>query len=211
MQKREIDLKTNFLWMEDQNQLFLHWKSFMLTLNGAVQLGRYTRSPMPSPWLQSVFIRPIRIQCLTFIRGGLKDISKERTFLRAADSHYVKGTQAWNFFLTFFAETETIWSQGPVTRDFWKSCSIRPRYSTFKHFRVCSASDEIRSAYAQCAMKFVPRMLSINLHVKTVHILPLAEHTRKFIPRMLSVRWNHYLVCSICDKIFPRMLSIRML
>jgi hypothetical protein len=22
------------------------------------------------------------------------------------------------FFLTFFAETETIWSQGPVTRDF---------------------------------------------------------------------------------------------
>jgi hypothetical protein len=29
-----------------------------------------------------------------------------------------KGTQAWNFFITFFAETETIWSQGPVTRDF---------------------------------------------------------------------------------------------
>ncbi len=25
------------------------------------------------------------------------------------------------FFLTFFAETETIWSQGPVTRDFLKS------------------------------------------------------------------------------------------
>ena len=34
------------------------------------------------------------------------------------------------FFLTFFAETETLWSQGPVTRDFWKSYSIRPRYST---------------------------------------------------------------------------------
>ncbi len=29
-----------------------------------------------------------------------------------------KGTQAWNFFFTFFAETETIWPQGPVTRDF---------------------------------------------------------------------------------------------
>jgi hypothetical protein len=26
--------------------------------------------------------------------------------------------------------------------------SIRPRYSTFKHFRVSSASDEIVSAYA---------------------------------------------------------------
>jgi hypothetical protein len=55
-------------------------------------------------------------------------------------------------------------------------------------FRVCSASDEIRSAYAQCAMKFVPRMLSMDVHVKTVLILPLAEHARKFVPRMLNVR-----------------------
>jgi hypothetical protein len=31
---------------------------------------------------------------------------------------------------------------------------------TFKHFRACSASDEIRSAYAQPAMKYVLRMLS---------------------------------------------------
>jgi hypothetical protein len=50
------------------------------------------------------------------------------------------------------------------------------------------ASDEIRSAYAQCRIKFVPRMLSMDLQVKTVHILPLAEHARKFVPRMLSVR-----------------------
>jgi hypothetical protein len=53
------------------------------------------------------------------------------------------------FFLNLFAETETLWSQGPVTQDFWKSYSIRPRYSTFNHFRVCSASDEIHSTYAQ--------------------------------------------------------------
>ncbi len=53
----------------------------------------------------------------------------------------LKGTQAWNVF--FFTETETLWSQGPVTRDFWKSYSIRPRYSTFKHFRVCSASEKM--------------------------------------------------------------------
>jgi hypothetical protein len=46
----------------------------------------------------------------------------------------------------------------------------------------------IRWAYAQCAIKFVPRMLRMYLHVKTVHILPLAEHARKFVPRMLSVR-----------------------
>jgi hypothetical protein len=34
------------------------------------------------------------------------------------------------FFLTFFAETETICSQGPVTRDFLKSYSNWQRYST---------------------------------------------------------------------------------
>jgi hypothetical protein len=54
------------------------------------------------------------------------------------------------FFMNFFAETKTLWSQGPVTRDFLKSYSIRPRYSTFKHFRVCSASE------------FVGRMLSVR-------------------------------------------------
>ncbi len=45
-----------------------------------------------------------------------------------------------------------------------KSYSIRPRYSTFKHFRVWSASDEIRSAYAQCALKFIPLMLTMDVH-----------------------------------------------
>ena len=49
------------------------------------------------------------------------------------------------FLNTFFAETETIWSQGPVTRDFKKSYSNWQRYSTFKHFRACSACDEIGS------------------------------------------------------------------
>ncbi len=68
-------------------------------------------------------------------------------------------------------------------------------------FRVCSASNEICSAYAQCAMKFVPRMLSMDVHVKIVHILPLAEHAWKFVPRMLTVRWNRFLICSVCDKI----------
>ncbi len=42
--------------------------------------------------------------------------------------------------MKFFAETESLWSRGPVTRNFWKPYSIRPRYSTFKHFRVCSVS-----------------------------------------------------------------------
>jgi hypothetical protein len=71
----------------------------------------------------------------------------------------------------------------------------------WNRFPVCSACDEISSPYAQCAIKFVPRMLSINCTCKTVHILPLAEHARKFVPRMLSMRWNRFRVCSACDKI----------
>ncbi len=52
------------------------------------------------------------------------------------------------YFFDFFAATETLWFQGPVTRDFWKSCSIRPRLLNL-------------SSYAQPAMmKCVPRMLS---------------------------------------------------
>jgi hypothetical protein len=53
---------------------------------------------------------------------------------------------------------------------------------------LSQATDEIHSVYDQPAMKFVPRMLSMDLHVKTVHILPLAEDVRKFVPHMLSVR-----------------------
>ncbi len=49
------------------------------------------------------------------------------------------------FFFTFFAETETILSHGPVTRDFLKSYSKWQRYSIFSYFRACSACDEIGS------------------------------------------------------------------
>ncbi len=51
------------------------------------------------------------------------------------------------------------------------------------------------------AIKSFLHMFKINIHVKTVNIFPLAEHTRKFVRRMLSVRWNRFLVCSVCDKI----------
>ncbi len=78
----------------------------------------------------------------------------------------VKGTQkqAW------ISETESLWTQEPVTRDFLKSYSIRLWYSTFKHFCGCSASIEIVSSYAKLAIKL--------------------------FPPMLSKRWNHFLVCS---------------
>jgi hypothetical protein len=123
-----------------------------------------------------------------------------------------KGTQAWNFFFYFFCRNRNhMVPRACNTRflkivfelaeifDFWtfpRMLSMR-----WNQFLVCSACDEIRSAHAQCAIKFVPRMLSIDCTFKTVHILPLAEHARKFVPRMLSVRWNRFLVCSACDKI----------
>ncbi len=69
------------------------------------------------------------------------------------------------------------WNPFPVRSD---SDKIRSPYR--------SDSDKIRSPYAQCAIKFIPRMLSMDLHVKIVHILALAEQTRKFVPRMLSVQ-----------------------
>ncbi len=77
-------------------------------------------------------------------------------------------------------------------------CMLSMRWNRFP---VCSACDEISSPYAQCAIKFVSRMLSKDCTCKNVHILPLAEHARKFVPRMLSMRWNRFCVCSACDKI----------
>ncbi len=71
----------------------------------------------------------------------------------------------------------------------------------WNRFPVCSACDEISSPYAQYAIKFVPRMLSMDCTCKNAHILPLAKHARKFVPCMLSMRWNRFRICSVCDKI----------
>jgi hypothetical protein len=46
------------------------------------------------------------------------------------------------------------------------------------------------SSYAHGVIKSFPRILSIDVHVKTVNIFLLAEHTLKFLRRMLSVRGN---------------------
>ncbi len=118
-------------------------------------------------------------------------------FLRTFSYLYDLKVHKHDIFFTFFAETETFWSQGPVTRDFWQSYSIRPRYSTFKHFRACSACDELGSQYAQHAMKLVPRMLSVRwnsfrvcsawiVHVKIRS--SYYQHAMKSVPCMLSMR-----------------------
>jgi len=55
------------------------------------------------------------------------------------------------FFFTFFAETETLWSQGPVTRDFENGIRFG------RDIRLLNIS-----AHAQHAMKSVPSMLSMR-------------------------------------------------
>ncbi len=108
------------------------------------------------------------------------------------------------YFLTFFAETKTLWSQGPVTQDFWKSNLIQPKYSTSKHFRVCSASNEIISSYAHPLMKWV-RVWTAGIFwmmiLKWVVISSYAEHAWKLVTRWLSMRGNWLLVSWACAKI----------
>ncbi len=119
-------------------------------------------------------------------------------------------TQAWHFF-EFFCRNRNLMVPRACNTRLLKirygrdirllniSAYAQPEMKSIP--RTCSASNEICSAYAQCAMKLVPHMLSMDLHVKTVHILPLAEHAPKLVPCMLSVRWNRFLVCSVCNKI----------
>jgi hypothetical protein len=81
------------------------------------------------------------VQCTLYIYPK----QYEANFGKLCDPASVKVDKHEIFVLTFFAETETTWSQGPVTRDFKKSFLNWQRYSTFKHFRACSACDEIGS------------------------------------------------------------------
>jgi hypothetical protein len=73
----------------------------------------------------------------------------------------------------------------------------------WNHFRVCSASNEMRSAYAQPAMKFVQQMLSIfwMMFLKRVVISSNAEHARKLVTRWLSMRGNWLLAGWACAEI----------
>ncbi len=98
------------------------------------------------------------------------------------------------FFKILFAETESFWSQGPVTQNFEKSYSIQLRKSTFKHFHVCSASDEIVSAYAQPAMKCFPRMLSIFNYVVTFYncITQLKKARFHKLDTKMNIYFNNY-------------------
>ncbi len=108
-----------------------------------------------------------------------------------------------------------------------------PRYSTYKHFGACSASDEIISLFAQPAMKSFPRMLSQRwnafhecsaideirtipcvhsifwmMFLKRVVISCYAEHAPKLVIRWLSMHGNWLLVDHV-RKLVTLWLSIR--
>ncbi len=176
--------------------------------------GKRWNNPFPRQFYYGISqLKPITA-CTAFQRTRLEKqikssvvdqewFSRVRLFQNPGTDHKkmndLKGTQIWIFFVTFFAENETLWSQGPVTRDFWQMYWISAEifnFETFSHmlskrwnpFRVCSASDEIhsayaqhgctskncshftdgwacaksRSSYAQCAIKSFPRMLSVR-------------------------------------------------
>jgi hypothetical protein len=68
----------------------------------------------------------------------------------------------------------------------------------WNRFHECSACDQIRSAYAQCAIKFDPRMLSMDCtHKNCSHFTAgwacaeirssYAQHAIKSFPRMLGI------------------------
>ncbi len=73
----------------------------------------------------------------------------------------------------------------------------------WNHFLVCSASDEMCSAYEQPGMRYVPRMLSIfwMMFLKWVVISSHAEHARKLVTHWLSTRGNWSLIGWACTEI----------
>ena len=113
----------------------------------------------------------------------------------------LKGTQAWNFFFDFFCRNRNLMVPRACNTRFLKivfdsaeifefltfPCMLSMRWNRFP---VCSACDEISSPYAQCAIKFVPRMVAWIVHVKMFTFY-----------HWLSMRGNSFLVCSACDKI----------
>ncbi len=92
-----------------------------------------------------------------------------------------------DFFFDFFCRNRNLMVPRACNTRFLKIV-FDSRYLTFKNIRACSACDEIGSPYAQCAIKFVLRMLIMDCTCNNVHILPLAEHARKFVPRTLVCR-----------------------
>jgi hypothetical protein len=64
-------------------------------------------------------------------------------------------------FFDFFCRNQILMVPRVCNTRFLKIVFDSAEIFDFKHFRACSACDEIGSQYAQHAMKLVPRMLSV--------------------------------------------------
>jgi hypothetical protein len=78
-----------------------------------------------------------------------------------------------------------------LLHEIFKNCIRIGRDIRLLNISACSVCNEIRSAYAQCVIKFGPCMLSMDVHVKNLFTFY----------RWLSMRENSFLVCSVCDEI----------
>jgi hypothetical protein len=112
-----------------------------------------------------------------------------------------KVTQAWNFFNTFFAETEPYGPKGLLHEIF----ENRIRFG--RDIRLLNIS-----AHAQHAMKSIPRMLTMRWNSFRVCLVcdkirsAYAQHGLYMYKLFtfycwLSMRGNSFLVCSVCDEI----------
>ncbi len=127
-----------------QGDFFIDAFSERLDFNRVLKTYKQESSRSPSNQALLVLRTKIIPSCCILFQGWPLDIQGFEDY--TTYTCRLKVTQAWHFLKYFFAETESLWSQGPVTQDFWKSYSIQPRYLTFKHFRVCSVSDKIISS-----------------------------------------------------------------
>ncbi len=87
-----------------------------------------------------------------------------------------------NFLNTFFAETESLWSQGPVTRDFEMKIVFDSGWSIWL-LNI--------SAYYLPAMKSFPRMLSKRLN-QPAHAKIFGKYPKIVIEMQLSIINNRF-------------------
>ncbi len=124
-----------------------------------------------------------------------------RIFCRIIASSFfsIYSIQAWNLFKYYFCRNRILMDSRAFW-DFWKTYSIRLKYSTFKHFCVCSASNEIVSLNSQLAMKYVPRLLppAIKFLPRMFSIFSMMIWNGLYFPLMLSMCKNWLLISWAC-------------
>ncbi len=78
-----------------------------------------------------------------------------------------------------------------------------------KHdFFILFCRNRILMVPRACNTRFFKNCIRFGPDIGLLNISAYAQSTMKSFPPMLSQHLNHFLICSGCDKSFPRMLSI---